>query len=765
MPPNRLHPFAALAATITLLASVAFGSVARADGGVCAQPDYSVGLRVEGQDNLSLSPEALAQKIIVEADSATMTRGGLSQLMGGVKLRQGDKEFSAESIDFQDSQQLITVNTESVFTNPQFIIRSQQAQFNLVENSGAFSDTDFVLPARSARGTSGRITLSTDGRARLEQTAYTTCAPNSDAWYIEAADIRLDREEGLGTARHARLRFGGVPVLYVPWFQFPIDDRRRTGLLFPTMGESDNTGFDFRWPVYLNLGPNYDATVTPRLMTDRGLQLGSSARYLMAHGEGALSYDYLDNDRVYGDDRSLLRFDHVGLLAPHLGVEATFAEVSDPRYFEDLGGSLANASIVYLERSARLTYQAPDSYRVQALVQGFQTIDNGLTAVDDPYKRLPQIRLDALTRNAVFNTRAGISAEYVNFVREDSIQGQRIDLQPYLRYLVDENAWYLTSQVDWRYTHYELTDTPSDQPESPSRSLPVVSAETGLRFERITESGAIQTLEPRGFALYVPYEDQDDLPLFDTGEPDFDFVQLFARNRFYGEDRVADAANIAGALTTRLIDPVSGETRWKASFGQLYRIESPRVDLPDVDAPDRGATDFIGEVGYSFVSRWSANATAQWSPEESKLERSNLALRYRNPDDGKRLDLAFRDRRGLLQQTDVQFSWPVSNSWRVAGRSRYSLRDDKTLEHFVGLTYETCCWALSAAYRRYIASSSGDLDSGIYLQLQLKGLTRIGTGYSSLLPSDAGEEINDSGRPSSRLTGGRLNPSSSGTDD
>lgn len=738
----------ALLAACTLPALIFPGLAAgAAEGGMCTQPTYStVPVQKPLADGGGAPQLELDQKVFVEADSANMTKDGISQLVGAVKLRQGEKEFSAENVDYNDSQRLITVDTESVFTNPNLIIKSEQASFDLNDNSGKFSDTDFVLPTRGARGTSDEIKVATGGKAELTRTAYTTCPPGSNAWYLEASEIKLDQDEGLGTARNARLRFGGVPILYVPWFQFPIDDRRRSGLLFPTIGETDQTGFDMRWPVYLNLAPNYDATVTPRLMTKRGLQIGTSARYLFKQGEGTVSYDYLNDDKVYGKSRSLARFDHANLFTKNLGFEATYAEASDPEYFEDLGGSFASSSITHLERSARLTYQAPASYRVTTLVQTFQTIDNGIASVDDPYKRLPQVRFDALTRNAYFDTRAGLNAEYVNFVRDaSSVEGQRVDLQPYLRYQRDLNAWYLTSQFDWRYTGYKLSDTHNvptmaGQTDTPSRSLPVLSAETGLRFDRFTSSGAIQTLEPRLFALYVPYENQDRLPLFDTGEPTFDFTQLFARNRFFGEDRISDAQNLTGAVTTRVIDPETGDTRWSASFGQLYRFESSRVELPDQDAPDSGATDFIGEVTYNFLQNWTAAATGQWSPDRSELERTNVALRYRNLPTGSRFDVAYRDRRGILEQTDVSFDLPVSNAWRLGARSRYSLKNNKTLETFVGASYETCCWGVSAAYRRYIASTDGDLNSGIYFQLELKGLSRIGTGFASLLPSDNGDD-------------------------
>ena len=770
----------ALLAVCTLPALLYPGFAAGAvEGGMCSQPTYSsVPAQPPKPEDHESQKLQLDQKIFVEADSANMTRDGISQLMGAVKVRQGEKEFSAENLDYDDSQRLITVNTESVFSNPNLIIKSQNASFNLNDNSGVFGNADFVLPTRGARGTSDQIQVATDGHAQLKHTAYTTCPPDSNAWYLEASDIKLDQDEGLGTARNAVLRLDGVPVLYMPWFQFPIDDRRRSGLLFPTVGDTQKTGFDARWPVYLNLAQNYDATITPRLMTKRGLQLGTSARYLLSQGEGTASFDYMNDDKVYSSQRcdaehpdeadphcdkqsrSLARFDHANLFTKNLGLEATYAEASDSQYFEDLGGSFASSSITHLERSARLTYQSPASYRVTALVQTFQTIDNNLQAIDDPYKRLPQVRFDALTRNAFLDTRAGLNAEYVNFVRDSSsVEGQRVDLQPYLRYQRDLNSWYLTSQFDWRYTGYKLSDTSqstiANQPRSPSRSLPILSAETGLRFDRITDSGAIQTLEPRLFALYVPYENQDRLPLFDTGEPDFDFTQLFARNRFFGEDRISDAENLTAAVTTRVIDPDSGDTRWSASFGQLYRFKDSRVDLPDQDAPDAGATDFIGELTYNFLKNWTATTSGQWSPERSELERTNVALRYRSQPAGSRFDIAYRDRRGLLEQTDVSFDLPISDAWRVGARSRYSLRDSKTLETLIGATYETCCWGVSAAYRRYIASSDGELNDGIYFQLELKGLSRIGTGFASLLPSDNGDDESTPGAlgSSSRLNG------------
>lgn len=671
------------------------------------------------------------ERLYLNADQAMLKRGGLSNLAGAVTVRQGDKIFSAEELSFDEATRTVTVRSESLFRNKDIVIKSREAQFDLDQETGAFVGTEFTLPGRAARGQSERIEVDSKGHVHLTDTFYTTCAPGSDAWYLQASDIRLDHAEGLGSARNTRLRFMGVPVIYLPYFQFPIDNRRRTGLLYPTIGQSSSSGIDLRWPVYINLAPNYDAMITPRFLSERGIQSGVDFRYLLEKGEGSARYEYLD-DRKFGDDRSLFRFDHRSLINRRLGVEAVYAETSDRTYFEDLGGTLSSSSITHLEQTAKLTYQAPASYTITALVQNFQPIASTLTQIDDPYKRLPQVRFRTRSQ-PFFHTRAGIESEFVNFARDDSVEGGRLMLAPYLQYERQAASWYVLGQADLNHTRYELNETTAGQSDAPERTLPVVSAEAGLRFERVTQSGRLQTLTPRGFLLYVPHENQDDLPLFDTGEPDFDFVQLFARNRFSGEDRLADAQHIAGAATLRELDPDTGETRWSASIGQLYRLDAPRVGLPDTPPPERGATEFIGQLDYRLSRSWRAVVAGQWAPEDSEFQRTQFGMRYRDAGQ-RRLDLSYRYRRDILEQADLSFLTPITGAWKFAARTRYSLSDNESRENFVGVEYGTCCWGVRVSYRRFIADASGDFDNGVYLQVQLKGLASIGAGGDSLLP-------------------------------
>ncbi|MGH8461772.1 MAG: LPS-assembly protein LptD [Stenotrophobium sp.] len=676
--------------------------------------------------------------VVLTADHVELEKDGLSKLLGSVLLKQGGKEFSSQALSYDDRKQLVRVRADSLFRTREMVIESHQADFDLNAQSGAFSGTRFTLPVRAARGSADRIMLFKTGTAQIDNASYTTCSPNSNAWYVKAKSIHFDYSQGVGTASNARLVLDGVPVFYSPYFRFPLDSNRHTGLLFPTIGQSINNGLDMRIPLYLNLAPNYDATFTPRYMSKRGIQTDTAARYLFARNEGDLDFQYLNNDLSTGLTRRLIEYNHQGLINSRLATLVHFADVSDPNYYSDFGGNNLDAStLTYLDRSASLTYQAPTVYVITGMLQNYQTLSTTILSADQPYRRLPQLRIDATSPGSLYDTRLGFTGEYNNFVRPDSVDGQRVNLQPYLRYARDDISWFSASQLDFRYTGYQLTNTAAGQPTRPSLALPVYSASGGLRFDRLTGGGSLQTLEPQIGYLYVPYRNQDALPVFDSGEADFDSTQLFSRNRFYGGDRIADANQATLALTSRLMNPETGTIWLSGSLGQIYRFTAPRVNLPGETAPGNGAADFVGTLDYRISRHWATSSDLQWSPVSRNFNRSELALHYQG-DERQRLDLAYHYRRGLLEQTDAIVSTPVYGPWRVAARWRYSLADNQTVDTLAGVEYDTCCWSLRTSYRRFIANINGQRDSGIYLQLELKGLSRIGTGFEGLLPAEQG---------------------------
>ena len=726
--PAASSPLRLTLAVVGLCCCPALAQYARTPPASCPQLDYSRELPAIAAD----------PKLVLKADHVDLTREGVSRLTGSVLVSQNAREFSAQQVDYFNADRRLHVDSQSLFRDPSLIIKSQSLDYDLAREQGVFNLASYTLIPLNARGQSTRIELARAGWANLDHVSFTTCAPNAESWLLQSSALKLDKDAGLAYAHNAVLWFQDVPVLYLPYFQFPIDGERHTGFLPPIVGQSTNTGFDLRAPFYLNLAPNYDLTLIPRYMSDRGAQLGGRIRYLLPESRGTLYGEYLNDDYETHTSRSYLNFSHEGLLSQRLGVEAQYAEVSDPNYFEDLGGNVNLTSTSFLAQGAKLTYAAPASYTVTALVQGYEPVATTITTGDNPYKRLPQINLNALSRNSYLDTRVGFLGQFTNFERADSVEGQRLIAQPFLRWQEDHSSWYSAAQTDLSYTYYQLTGTAADQPAEPQRALPVTSAEGGLHFERITDGGALQTLEPRLFYLYIPYRDQSQLPVFDSGQPDFDVPELFARNRYTGQDRIGDANQLTSAITTRLIDPDAGLVKLSASLGEIYNFTAPRVNLPGFSLPIPGSSDYIGSVDYQISKRWAASYLMEWNSQFESAQRTELDLRDREPENGlngRQLDVAYRFFSGILRQADVSFSTPIVDRWRIAARVRYNLLDDEIQDSFLGLEYQTCCWAVRGTYRRYISTTNGTFDSGVYFQLDLKGLSRIGTGFQDLLPA------------------------------
>lgn len=677
---------------------------------------------------LSASPDG---KLIVTADQIEGASGNLATLMGAVRVQLGNREFKADTLQYDDGKRLVLANSPSRFRNQDYLVLSRSASYDLNSDSGIFRGSEFTLLSRNARGRAEEMAVEKSGRASFSRIRYTSCAPGKNSWELTAGTLILDQEAGVGTARNATLRLSGVPVAYTPYIQFPIDGERHSGLLFPTVGSNSRTGFDARWPLYLNLAPNYDAIVTPRFMSDRGQQLAVSGRYLTERSKGNANIEYLPSDAQFGNQsRGFTELTHDGLINTRASVHLHYAEASDPRYFEDLSFVPGLSTNPYLESSARVVYQAPAAYTVQALVQRFQPLA-GTLSVDAPYQRLPEVRFDGALRSELLATRLGLNAEVTNFARQNSVQGVRQVVVPKLNWTYDAGGYYGAVQTDLHLTRYQLRDAQDLALDDRQRSLPVVSGDAGLRFARTGSDDGLQILEPRLFYLFAPYRNQNGLPIFDAGQPDYDFPQLFARNRFIGQDRIADANQLTTAVTYRSLDPVQGATRLIASFGQIYRFEPSRVSAPGLAATDAGSSDYLASGEWRINNKLSTTALLQVSPDTGQFSRTNFALRYRG--DRYRADFGYRYRSGLLEQFDVSGAVPMGNSFHVASRVRYSARQERLLDTLVGLEYETCCYAVQVAYRRYLVNSSGDMDSGVFFQLDLKGLSRLGTGFEELL--------------------------------
>ena len=666
-----------------------------------------------------------------------------ASMSGGVVLRRGNRLAGAEmaTIDAQRRALLLTGGVR--YEDPDSLVLSDSAEFAYEGGRIRFEGAEFEVGPTNARGAADVLEISQDGRLQLAEVNYTTCPPESNDWIIEAGEIELNTQTGVGTARSVRLRFQGVPILYTPYLSFPITDARKSGVLTPEIGSTGRSGNELSIPYYWNIRENYDATITPRLLTDRGLQVGTEVRYLFPNSDGRLEVEYLPDDNKFNDNRHQLIFEHQTLFGSGWRNLTEFRDVSDNQYFEDLGGSLSIASITHLNRSVAFDF-FNDNWSLLGRVQDFQTIDSAIQPDDEPYQRLPQIYARGYWPESLLGLSYGLDTELVYFDRDVGVTGWRLNAAPEISLPVEKPGWFVIPAVRLDYTRYDLQDITPGKDEQPSRTVPIASLDAGLHLERSMKSAVqrVQTLEPRLLYVHVPFREQSDLPVFDTIVPDLNLVQLFRRNRFLGVDRIADMDQLSVGITSRIIDVDTGRVLMSATIGQaLYLgeqrvtlpVEPPPVEPPPVEPPIvSDSSDYIAELRFLLSENLNFDFGHQWGGGDSGTTQSEARLQYR-PQSNKILNLAYRFRRQSLEQGDVSWSWPLSQSWNFVGRYKYSFRDEQVLEQFYGLEYESCCWGLRLVGRRYISTRDGTSDSSIGLQLVLKGMTSVGTKADRLL--------------------------------
>ncbi|GIX35638.1 MAG: LPS-assembly protein LptD [Lysobacteraceae bacterium] len=676
---------------------------------------------------------------------------------GEVELNQPGRRLAAQRIDYTHSTGAYRAQGEVRYQDPRLAVEAVRAEGNVRQRTGTLDQVHYRLVEARGHGSAEQARL--DGPlATLSAVDYTTCDPGTQGWRIRAHRLEVDREEGLGVARGATLEIGKVPVLWVPWLAFPVDERRRTGLLFPSLGYADETGIDLRVPLYLNLAPNMDATLTPRVLGRRGVMLGTEFRYLTAQHSGRIEASWLPDDDLAGRDRGSFRLRHHGRLAPEWSVLADLNHVSDDRYFEDFGDSLTARSTSLLESNAGLVGRGPGWY-AQLLARDFQITDPLVSDQAEPYRQVPRLRF-GLDRDLGLHARYGIDAELVRFDHEAAGAASgyqrgaatRQDLQPWFELGFERAAGYLRPRLAFRHTAYRLGEDwlrgPADCPpggcsvpparfwpdRSPSRSLPITSLDAALNFERPTRlfgQPMLQTLQPRLFYLRVPYEDQGDLPLFDTQELTFGWDQLFRTNRFSGADRQADANQVTLALSSRWFEASSGRERLALGLGQIRYLDPPRVGL-DLPPPPADQSAYVATADLRLGDTLSLGLGQQWDPELRRTTVQGTRLQWRGTE-GRVANLGYRYRRGELEQIDGSLAMPVAEQWRWIGRWNYSLRDRSTLEALAGLEWQGCCVAVRVLGRHYVRNREGDKNNALYVEIELKGLASLGRDTEEFL--------------------------------
>ncbi|MEO8132948.1 MAG: LPS-assembly protein LptD [Betaproteobacteria bacterium] len=680
--------------------------------------------------------------LFYRAQSITGVSEKIIEAWGAVELRDRTHTFTADWARYDVERDEIWATGNVRLRNLSDTLSGPEMLINRVTDTGYVKDAKYELgsaPSRPsdyyARGQASEIILAGPDHYIANDATYTTCRA-SDEWMLRMRDLDIDQTRQVGTAHNVTLYFKDVPIMYTPWLDFPLNRDRKSGVLAPSFGSTGRRGFEMTLPYYLNLAPNYDATLSPRIMSKRGFELGTQFRYLFPIMRGELDASYLPHDLQTGSDRFGFAWKHeqnLGMLLPGLSATANINKVSDDFYFTDLSDHIRATSQTILPREATLSWNLPN-VGLALRVQRFQTLQDPEAPIVPPYNRTPQFLANAQKLDmGGFDLAA--AGEYVHFNHPTLLSGDRAVIYPTVSYPLKWRGFSITPKFGVHTSQY-FVDDPSREDQWINRTVPIASLDAGVVLERdlnLFGQPFVQTLEPRAYYLWVPVRNQTNIPNFDSAIADLSFSQLFSENRYTGSDRIGDANQLTLALTSRLINPDNGNERLRLSVGQRFYFADQEVTLFEAPRTSR-ASDIVAAATGRISDAWLLDGGIQYGPATNQLERLNLSVRYQ-PEAGKVLNVSYRYLRELLnaesattqiKQVDISGQWPITSNIYALARWNYSLYDHKLVEGLLGLEYNEGCWTFRLVGQQ-LATTTANRTNAVFFQLELNGLSRIGT--------------------------------------
>lgn len=717
-----------------------YGPGDAAYGGVCPgeyrEPDLGL---------MEANSAAEQQTIFLEALRSTTVLGGVTQLEGGINMRQGGRLLSSDRAEYYPEQRQAYLAGNVSYREQGMLLLADSAEADLNQANASFNDAEFVLHQQHLRGESARLSRFGDERFVMDRGRITFCEPGNDAWAIRAAELEIHTDEGYGEARHMRFEVADVPVFYLPYFYFPIDDRRRSGFLYPSLGYSDTDGADIATPYYFNIAPNIDDTFTPRYVSKRGLVLENELRYLNRWSMNQLSTAYMPDDDLFGDSRWALGFTHTGNPQPRWYTRIDYRSISDDDYLDDL--DTTNLEITNeddLDQLGEVRYQA-DTWQFTGRVHQYQTIDGGT----EPYERIPQLLFSGRESALGGDAQLRYLAEYAYFDRNNEdltgrarTVGGRLHLRPSASYRWERPWAWFEPRLTWWHSQYDLSDQPDSWGSSPNLSVPIFSVDSGIRLERDYGDSLTQTLEPRIKLISVDSEDQQELPVFDSSRLSFSYYNLFHETGYSGNDRVAGTNQATLGLSSAFYNS-AGIEQARAGIAQAHYFED-RDSTTGLRPGDEDGTEKRSNL--ALLASWNITPNLRVShdseldDEDFEMVRQNYRVMYQ-PDATRFLYLSYRDNSGFntisdteeVRQADFAFRWPLSPAWGAIGRVQQDLLHKENLETLLGVEYSTCCWKVRLTGRQWVDDTDAivnnenfERDTGIFLQFVLRGLGNIG---------------------------------------
>ncbi|MCL1067156.1 LPS assembly protein LptD [Shewanella olleyana] len=692
-------------------------------------------------------PNLSAEDIVIISDRSEAAMGDKAHFSGNVSFSQGARHISADEAILDQKNEQLDANGNLIFSDEMFTVTADSLNAQMLSNSATLKGAQYWLHGQQIHGDAEQLKVTEQNNLELKNTNFTTCPVGDNSWLLEAKEIKIDSTEEWGEIWEAKIRIAGVPVMYVPYMTIPVSDKRKSGFLFPGFSTSTTNGVEVSVPYYWNIAPEYDLTFTPTYMSSRGFYSKTEFRYLAGEDQdGQFNLEYLANDDKLDNspDRYLYHWRHQGSINENWRVQANFTDVSDNNYFNDLSSDVNRSTDNQLSRVGEINYFEKD-WDFGMKVQDIKVLGED----EVPYQVMPQLNFNYQTNNFWEGLDFKFNSELTNFQHKENeySTATRLHMEPSITLPIQGPAGSLTSEVKLLQTQYwqNNIDESSELEDSVNRTIPQVRLHGQVNFERQThlfDADFKQTLEPQFQYLYVGYEDQDNIGIYDSAQLQEDYFGLFRDRRYSGLDRVADANQMTLGVTTRLFDDANIE-KFKFSIGQIIFFENSKINFTDENIEAAPSTSVLAaEIDANLYEDWFISGAVQFDTENGDTKKSEVTLDFR-PSNDKLLQFSYRYVPDLLNtntndrvdisQVGMRTSWPINDDLYFVGNFYYDINESRSIETYTGVQYESCCWAMRLSYHYRIKTNYDDdlnpsldareqFESGVYLNFIIKGL-------------------------------------------
>lgn len=691
---------------------------------------------------MNLTAQVNQQDIVIQSKKSTISKNSQTVFSGGVKLASGDKRIAAEEIVIDRTTSEIQTNGPTRYQDSKMTIDSGKLYANSETNKITMTDTQYRMNTTRGKGTAEKFEVTELG-AKLTGSSFTTCLDDVPDWEFSASEINLSTEDNEGEAWNTVFRVKDIPVFYLPYFNFPLTNERKTGFLYPEISSSSNSGFKVGLPFYWNIAENLDATITPYHMSERGEQLTTEFRYLTDQQYGALNVEYLESDDALvnnDESRYLLRYQHMGTFADNYRVYVDYSDLSDDNYLVDIGSQQFSKTDAYLWRIGELSYFG-NNWHSTVKVQDFKVLGDN----SDSYQTMPQLEFESYQPLGFYNSSFDFYGEYSRFEIDNELlpTADRFHFETGISVPYSSPGWFVNSDFKLMHTIYQQDNIEHVNnagefrlAEDVTRTLPKVRIHTGLNFDRETSlfvDNMVQTFEPQIQYLYIPDKQQNDIFVYDSASLQDDFDGIFRDRRFSSVDRIAEADQFSVGATSRILSEKNTEL-FRISVGRIFYLNNTNINFND-DGEREDSSALAADWFIQLARRWQLQGDIQYNTKINNTEKSQVSIDYTD-NDRSIYQLSHRYIRNIsgarIAQISALASIPLNRDWQFVGHVTNDLVRKRSLEGYAGLQYESCCWAIRVAYHRNINTNfdeeqfaeenRDEFDSGVMVQFVLKGL-------------------------------------------